>query len=94
MLGSDLFFDPAVFEPLIVTVSWILRNNPGCEFLCTVQERAADWSIETLLLRWKLTCSYIYPSDFLKGTGINETDLTGNHQIFLLKITPENGGGH
>ena len=25
--GSDLFFDPSVFEPLIVTVKWLLDNN-------------------------------------------------------------------
>jgi predicted nicotinamide N-methyase len=91
LLGSDLFFDPDVFEPLLVTVSWILRNNPGSEFICTVQERAADWSIEALLLKWKLSCSYVYPADFLRGTGINESDLTGNHQIFILRITSNHG---
>ena len=25
--GSDIFFDPSVFEPLIVTVKWLLENN-------------------------------------------------------------------
>jgi len=90
LIGSDLFFDPEVFEPLLVTVSWILRNNPHCQFLCTVQERAADWSIERLLLKWKLACSYLRPAQFLQGTGIKEEDLTGNHQIFLLKIVAQN----
>lgn len=86
ILGSDLFFDPEVFEPLLVTVSWLLRSNPAAEFICSVQERAADWSIEPLLLKWKLSCAYIRPAEFLKGSGINERDLTGNHTIFLLKI--------
>jgi len=86
VIGSDLFFDPEVFEPLIVTVSWLLDNNPGAKFVCTVQERAADWSIEALLLRWNLRCSVQQPKNFLLGTGINEEDLTGNHQIFLLHI--------
>ena len=27
MIGSDLFFDPSVFEPLLVTVKWLLSNN-------------------------------------------------------------------
>ena len=27
VIGSDLFFDPSVFEPLIVTVKWLLDNN-------------------------------------------------------------------
>jgi len=86
IIGSDLFFDPQVFEPLVVTVSWLLDNNPGARFICTVQERSADWSIESLLLRWNLASSIQYPSTFLKGTGINEADLTGNHQIFVLTI--------
>lgn len=86
VIGSDLFFDPDVFEPLVVTVSWLLKNNPSAEFVCTVQERAADWSIETLLVKWGLSCSYIQTKDFLKGSGINEGDLTGNHNIFLLKL--------
>jgi len=86
VIGSDLFFDPEVFEPLVVTVSWLLRSNPGAEFICSVQERSADWSIESLLLKWKLSCSYIRPAEFLKGSGINERDLTGNHKIFLLRI--------
>ena len=29
VIGSDLFFDPEVFEPLLVTVRWLLDNNPG-----------------------------------------------------------------
>lgn len=86
LIGSDLFFDPDVFEPLVVTISWLLKHNPGCEFLCTVQERSADWSIEALLLRWGLRASYEYPQDFLRGTGILVSDLTGDHTIFLLRI--------
>lgn len=87
IIGSDLFFDPSVFEPLIVTVKWLLDNNKGCQFLCSVQERSADWSIELLLKKHKLSCSYEHPSDFLAGTGIQESDLTGDHTIFLLRIT-------
>jgi len=86
VLGSDLFFDPDVFEPLLVTISWLLKNNPGAQFVCTVQERSADWCIETLLLKWGLICAYERPASFLRGTGISEADLTGNHQIFVLKI--------
>ena len=63
-----------------------LDRNPGCRFLCTVQERSADWSIETLLKKYQLQCEYEYPEDFLQGTGISATDLTGNHIIFVLKI--------
>ena len=31
VIGSDLFFDPEVFEKLIFTVKWLLSNNPGRE---------------------------------------------------------------
>jgi len=86
VIGSDLFFDPDVFESLIVTVKWLLDNNDGCQFLCTVQERSADWSIETLLKKYRLTCSYEYPETFLRGTEISTADLTGNHHIYVLKI--------
>ena len=29
VIGSDLFFDPEVFEKLIFTIKWLLENNPG-----------------------------------------------------------------
>jgi predicted nicotinamide N-methyase len=87
IIGSDLFFDPAVSEPLLVTVKWLLDSNPGAQFLCTVQERSADWSIEVLLRKYALSCSYEQPADFLAGTGIQEADLTGDHNIFLIRVT-------
>ena len=86
IIGSDLFFDPEVFEKLIFTVKFLLSNNPGCQFICTVQERSADWSIELLLKKYKLKCSYEYPDTFLKGTGITPSDLTGDHNIYVLNI--------
>ena len=64
-----------------------LLSVAGCQFLCTVQERSADWSIETLLKKYSLKCDTEYPENFLKGTGISPTDLTGDHNIFVLKIT-------
>ena len=89
IIGSDLFFDPEVFEPLLITIAWLLEHNPKAEVLIAVQERSSDWCLEEYLLKWKLKCSYIYPKDFLQGTGLEETDLTGKHTIFILKIFPE-----
>jgi len=86
VIGSDLFFDPEVFEKLVFTIKWLLSNNPGCQFICTVQERSADWSVELLLKKYNLRCSYDYPEQFLRGTGISPSDLTGDHTIFVLKI--------
>ena len=89
IIGSDLFFDPVVFEPLLITISFLLEANPQAQVLIAVQERSNDWSIEEYLIKWKLSCSYIYPREFLRCTGIEEGDLTGKHSIFILKIFPE-----
>ena len=89
VIGSDLFFDPTVFEPLLVTISFLLESHPQTEVLIAVQERSNDWTIEEFLIKWKLRCSYIYPREFLRHTGIDESDLTGKHSIFILKIFPE-----
>lgn len=86
IIGSDLFFDPEVFEPLLITISFLLEQNPSTEVLIAVQERSSDWSLEEYLIKWNLKCSYIYPRDFLRETGIEEGDLTGKHSIFILKI--------
>jgi hypothetical protein len=56
------------------------------QVLVAVQERSSDWSIEEWLLKHRLRCSYIFPKQFLKGTGIEESDLTGRHTIFILKL--------
>ena len=89
IIGSDLFFDPVVFEPFLITISFLLEANPQAQVLIAVQERSNDWSIEEYLIKWKLSCSYIYPREFLRCTGIEEGDLTGKHSIFILKIFPE-----
>jgi len=94
IIGSDLFFDPEVFEPLLITISYLLEQKPDTEVLIAVQERSSDWSIEELLIKWRLKCCYIYPRDFLRETGIEEGDLTGKHSIFLLKIFPSNQHGN
>ena len=94
IIGSDLFFDPEVFEPLLITISYLLEQKPDTEVLIAVQERSSDWSIEEFLIKWRLKCCYIYPRDFLRETGIEEGDLTGKHSIFLLKIFPSNHHGN
>ena len=86
IIGSDLFFDPKVFEPLIKTISYLLTSNKEAEVFITVQERSSDWSIQDYLRRWKLCCDYIFPREFLRGTGIDESDLIGGHTIFILRI--------
>ena len=86
IIGSDLFFDPSVFEPLCVTLSFLLKRNPKAEVLITLQERSADWTCEEHLLKWNLRGKVIYPKEFLAGTGIEESDLTGKHTIYILQL--------
>ena len=93
VIGSDLFFDPSVFEQLCVTISFVLNVNPGVEVLITVQERSEDWSIEECLLKWGLRGHVIHTREFLCGTGIHEDDVTGGnppHSIYILKVSLRN----
>ena len=86
VIGSDLFFDPKVFEPLVKTLSYLLDIKSDTEVYITVQERSTDWTLEEYLIKWNLCCDYIYPKEFLKGTGIDESDLIGGHTIFILRV--------
>lgn len=84
IIGSDCFYDPTVFEDILVTVSFLLERNPLARFIFTYQERSADWSIENLLKKWDLKCSAI---DF-ETSHISETyNGGGNHTIHLFEIT-------
>ncbi|KAI9485090.1 putative methyltransferase-domain-containing protein [Zychaea mexicana] len=65
ILGSDTFYDPADFENLLVTVSFIIhRHNPKCKFITAYQERSAKRSIQYLLDKWGLQCSSISRESF------------------------------
>ena len=86
IIGSDLFFDPDVFEPLCVTLSVLLSRNPQAKAVITVQDRSDGWSVEEHFQRWNLRGELIYPREFLRGTGIDEGDLTGKHTIFILQV--------
>lgn len=87
ILGSDCFYDPSVFEDILVTISYLLENNPNSKFLCTYQERSSDWSIEHLLEKWSLHCK-VHDISNLGSTGnVDVQDLIGGHSINLLEIT-------
>ncbi|XP_061920040.1 histone-arginine methyltransferase METTL23-like [Entelurus aequoreus] len=46
ILGSDVFYEPADFEDILVTVVFLLQKNPTAEFWMTYQERRyvhASW---------------------------------------------------
>ena len=99
VVGSDLFFDPGVFDPLCCTLSFLLdeygRESEGDErkALVAVQDRSGDWSLDEHLERWKLQARVIHPREFLRGTGIEEGDLAGRHTIVILEIRARKGQG-
>lgn len=86
ILGSDCFYDPSVFEDILVTVSFLLERNPAARFLCTYQERSADWSIEHLLSKWNLSCSQISIDNLGADSEVNVHELMKSHTIHLLEI--------
>ncbi|KAJ8683270.1 hypothetical protein QAD02_019062 [Eretmocerus hayati] len=86
ILGSDCFYDPSVFEDIVVTVAFLLERNPVAKFLCTYQERSADWSIEHLLNKWGLVCSHISLANLGADSGLDVNELMQDHTIHLLEI--------
>lgn len=87
ILGSDCFYEPAVFEDILVTVSFILEQNIDAKFLCTYQERSSDWSIEHLLSKWNLECRVHNINNLGASAGLDIHDIIGDHSIHLLEIT-------
>ena len=87
ILGSDCFYEPAVFEDIIVSVSYLLEGNQNAKFLCTYQERSSDWSIEHLLAKWNLRCQVHNISNLGATAGLDIHELVGDHSIHLLEIS-------
>ncbi|XP_046660185.1 probable methyltransferase-like protein 23 [Homalodisca vitripennis] len=87
IIGSDCFYEPSVFEDIIVTVAFLLESNPQARFYCVYQERSADWSIEHLLHKWSLRCEQVSLNNLGAQSGIDVNDLMKSHTIQLLEIT-------
>ncbi|XP_055543268.1 histone-arginine methyltransferase METTL23 [Wyeomyia smithii] len=87
IIGSDVFYDPSVFEDILVTVSFLLEANTAAKFLFTYQERSADWCIETLLKKWNLVCNVVSLDNLTGEFDIDPQELMGNHTIHLLEVT-------
>ncbi|KAF9952390.1 Methyltransferase-like protein 23 [Mortierella alpina] len=65
ILGSDTFYNPPDFEPLLATVSYIVnRHNSNCVFLSTYQNRSAKRNIDHMLQKWGLEGRLIDWDDF------------------------------
>ncbi|XP_030646772.1 histone-arginine methyltransferase METTL23 [Chanos chanos] len=88
ILGSDVFYEPEDFENVLVTIFFLLRRNPHAQFWTTYQERSADWSIETLLLKWNLQCQEVPLDTFhANETHLAGSTLPGNHTVQMMIIT-------
>ncbi|XP_053194143.1 methyltransferase-like protein 23 [Scomber japonicus] len=88
ILGSDVFYEPDDFEDVLVTVAFLLRKNPTAQFWTTYQERSADWSIHSLLHRWKLNCVDVRLESFnADKPGLAGSTLPGRHSIQMMIIT-------
>lgn len=66
IIGSDVFYEPSLFEDLIKTLSWILNQNPRSKFITAYQERSSKRTIDPLLDRYGLVGNLlrIHPSEF------------------------------
>ncbi|KAH8363164.1 hypothetical protein KR084_006298 [Drosophila pseudotakahashii] len=93
IIAADCFYDPSVFEDIVVTVAFLLERNAGAKFIFTYQERSADWSIEALLKKWKLQALPISMDDIGKESGVDVLEFMGGHTIHLLEITRVDSGG-
>lgn len=87
IISSDCFYDPTVFEDILVTVSYLLENNPGAKFITTFQERSSDWTIQPLLKKWDLNCINIDLESIGLTSDIDLNEILGRHSIHILEIT-------
>ena len=86
IISSDCFYDPVVFEPILVTVSYLLEKNPLASFVCSYKERSSDWSLEPWLSKWKLSCRIIEAASIFSNSDVDVAELTQDHSIQLFEI--------
>lgn len=87
IIAADCFYDPSVFEDILVTISFLLSNSPRTKFLVTYQERSADWSIDHLLKKWNLKCMNVSLRDLEEYCPTKIDQLMNGHTIRMLEIS-------
>ncbi|GFR67883.1 methyltransferase-like protein 23 [Elysia marginata] len=55
ILASDCFYDTKDFEDVLMTMAFLLENNPSAEIWVSYQERSSERSIKYLLDKWDLS---------------------------------------
>lgn len=89
IIAADCFYDPTVFEDILVSISFLLERNPTAKFIFTYQERSADWSIESLLKKWQLCARQVDIDDVGKASGVDLVEILGNHTIYLIEVVTQ-----
>lgn len=87
IIGSDCFYEPLIFEDIIVTVSFLLEKNPQAKFLTVYHDRNSDWSLERLLDKWNLNCQNISLENLGSDSDLDLSELLRGHTVHLLEIT-------
>ncbi|KAJ0174350.1 hypothetical protein K1T71_010496 [Dendrolimus kikuchii] len=85
LLASDCFYEPSQFEEVLSTVAYLL-DGTDAKFLCSYQERSADWSIEALLKKWGLKGSLLDLDSLSESSGVDYRALIGERSLHLLEI--------
>ncbi|XP_018015913.1 probable methyltransferase-like protein 23 [Hyalella azteca] len=87
VIASDCFYEPDVFEDIIMTVSLLLERNPEACFICTYQEREPDWTFQPELVKWQLSCTSVPLESFdADHENVAQSGLPGSHKIHLFQI--------
>ncbi|PVD39204.1 hypothetical protein C0Q70_01832 [Pomacea canaliculata] len=88
IFGSDCFYDTKDFEDVLVTVSFLLHQNPLAEFWCTYQERSASRSIKFYLQKWGLQAEFVPTDTFFTKEQTNDAPgLDSVHMILITLLT-------
>lgn len=89
IIGADCFYDPSVFEDILVTISFLLTSSEtsNTKFLFSYQERSADWSIDHLLKKWNLQCSNVSLRQVEENCPVKLDQLMNGHTIRVLEIS-------
>ncbi|KAJ3217955.1 hypothetical protein HDU67_006983 [Dinochytrium kinnereticum] len=65
IFGADVFYDRGGFDPLLATISFLLRRSkPHCRCIVSYQERSSRRSIQWMLEKWGLQATGIPKESF------------------------------
>ncbi|XP_067950588.1 histone-arginine methyltransferase METTL23-like [Watersipora subatra] len=88
IIAADCFYSSKDFEPVLVTVAYLLETNMAAEFWCTYQVRSADRSFDFFFEKWQLKCTYVPLSEFTEDiTAACRNGTTNPTEIQLMIIT-------